>query len=243
MAAPWRTLLQQSLRRNEKIRHSKYLQIATVRPDGRPSNRTVVYRGFLWDTDSITFVTDSRSGKQSCLHRREPRLLFLHLPLIFTSLLICIHIIKFNNTLSLFLTLRSKKVEDLALSPWAEIAWYFPDSREQYRLLGKVTVITKDTPPEEKLGRARVGAWKAMSDPGRQQFTWPHPGLPRATGEEDEAAFAEAPPSKDEPVADPFCLCFIEVEEVDLLDLKSNQRRTFRRGEQGGEWEETSVNP
>ena len=62
MAAPWRTLLQQSLRRNEKVRHSRYFQIATVRPDGRPANRTVVYRGFLWDTDAITFVTDIRSG-------------------------------------------------------------------------------------------------------------------------------------------------------------------------------------
>ena len=60
MSAPWKQLLQQTLRKNDRLRHSKYFQIATVRPDGRPANRTVVYRGFLWDTDALTFVTDRR---------------------------------------------------------------------------------------------------------------------------------------------------------------------------------------
>jgi PPOX class probable FMN-dependent enzyme len=209
MSSPWKILLQQSLRKNERLRHSKYFQIATVRPDGRPANRSVVYRGFLWNTDHITFVTDARSNKTI----------------------------------------------DLSSNPWAEIAWYFPETREQYRVLGKVTVITKDTPAEEKLGRARTGAWRAMSDPGRQQFTWPFPGFPRATGEEDEAAFNGSPPSKDDPVADPFCLCFIQVEEVDLLNLKSNERKKFvikpgneEIGESRGiervvEWIESNVNP
>ena len=144
---------------------------------------------------------------------------------------------------------RSKKVEDLAHCPWAEVAWYFPETREQYRILGKITVISKDTPGDEKLGRARTGAWKNISDPGRQQFTWPSPGLPRATGEEDAAAFAVAPPSKDDPVADAFCLCFIDVEEVDLLNLKTNERRSFSKSgaegerEDGSCWVETMVNP
>lgn len=62
MSAPWKQLLQQSLRKNEALRNAKYFQIATVRPDGRPANRTVVYRGFLWDTDRVTFVTDLRLG-------------------------------------------------------------------------------------------------------------------------------------------------------------------------------------
>jgi hypothetical protein len=65
MAAPWKLLLQQSLRKNDKLRHAKYMQIATVRPDGRPANRTVVFRGFLWDTDRLTFVTDARCAAAS----------------------------------------------------------------------------------------------------------------------------------------------------------------------------------
>ena len=65
----------------------RYVQIATVREDGRPANRTVVFRGFLWETEKLTFVTDSRSCK----------------------------------------------VQEVAKNPWCELAWYFPDSREQYR--------------------------------------------------------------------------------------------------------------
>ena len=149
---------------------------------------------------------------------------------------------------------------DLGACPWAEVAWYFPDTREQYRLLGQVTVISIDGPEDEKLQRARTAAWRAMSDGGRQQFLWPHPGLPRdvdgegegeggsSGAEADTALFNPPAPSKDDPVADAFCLCVVEVQEVDLLCLKSNRRRAFRReggegeGAQGG-WTETAVNP
>lgn len=196
--APWRSLLKESLRRNDKLRHSKYLQLATVRPDGRPANRTVVFRGFLWDTDRLTFVTDARSQKTS----------------------------------------------ELAANPWGEIAWYFPDSREQYRLLGRVSVVSKDSPADEKLQRARAAAWNNMSVPGRQQFLWPHPGQPRAgpvDSAEDQALFKPAVPSQDGAVADSFCLCIMDVEEADWLSLKANARKTFGRQAQG--WEEAEVNP
>lgn len=63
-AAPWREVLQRALKANEACRHSRYVQLATVRPDGRPANRTIVYRGQLeGDNDVLTFVTDSRSRK------------------------------------------------------------------------------------------------------------------------------------------------------------------------------------
>lgn len=144
---------------------------------------------------------------------------------------------------------------DLASGPWAHVAWYFPETREQYRILGKVTVVTKST-ADEKLARARVSAWKCMSDPGRQQFTWPTPGLPRGLplgpGTEEEGGgekqeFSAAAPSKDDPVADPFCLCCIHVEEVDHLDLKKNERWRYVAVTSGGEgdisWIEENVNP
>lgn len=63
-AAPWREVLQRALKANEACRHSRYVQLATVRPDGRPANRTIVYRGQLeGDSDVLTFVTDARSKK------------------------------------------------------------------------------------------------------------------------------------------------------------------------------------
>jgi hypothetical protein len=59
-AAPWKESLQRALKKNAASRDSRYVQLATVRPDGRPANRTIVYRGFLAEGDILTFVTDSR---------------------------------------------------------------------------------------------------------------------------------------------------------------------------------------
>lgn len=125
----------------------------------------------------------------------------------------------------------------------AEIVWYFPETREQYRLHGTVNVV-KESNEDEKLQRARVSAWKNMSDPGRQQFLWPMPGeLRHSSGEEDRALFdPQPPPSKDEPVARAFCLCYFVVDNVDHLCLKTNERTLYNKTG-GGKWEASFVNP
>ncbi|GAB4815297.1 hypothetical protein N2152v2_002343 [Parachlorella kessleri] len=197
MSAPWKEVLQLALKRNAKWRESKYVQLATVRPDGKPANRTVVYRGFLGETDKPTFVTD----------------------------------------------VRSHKVEEIALNPWGEVNWYFIDTREQFRLLGQLLVVTKDE-QDESLQQARLAAWKNMSDPGRQQFGWPQPGLDRG---EDDSIFKPQAPTADDPVTDTFCLVFMDVEGVDHLELAANQRHVYSK-QQGGrgseaEWVIRNVNP
>jgi pyridoxamine 5'-phosphate oxidase len=44
--APWRSPLSRALYRNRNLPYCRYLQLATVRPNGQPANRTVVFRGF-----------------------------------------------------------------------------------------------------------------------------------------------------------------------------------------------------
>lgn len=61
--APWRSPLARALHRNRSLPSARYLQLATVRPDRRPGNRTVVFRGFLDDTNQLKIVTDARSAK------------------------------------------------------------------------------------------------------------------------------------------------------------------------------------
>ncbi|MBE9113947.1 pyridoxamine 5'-phosphate oxidase family protein, partial [Nodosilinea sp. LEGE 07298] len=61
--APWRSPLARALHRNRSKPYSRYFQLATVTAEGRPANRTVVFRGFLPDTNSLTVVTDQRSAK------------------------------------------------------------------------------------------------------------------------------------------------------------------------------------
>lgn len=63
MLAPWRSLLSGALHRNRSEPHSRYLQLATIQADGHPANRTLVFRGFLDNTNQLKFVTDSRSQK------------------------------------------------------------------------------------------------------------------------------------------------------------------------------------
>jgi len=39
--------------------------------------------------------------------------------------------------------LRSEKVAQIRANPAAEFAWYFPDSREQFRIAGDLVVVDK----------------------------------------------------------------------------------------------------
>lgn len=66
--APWRSTLARALHRNRSRPYSRYFQLATVHPDGRPTNRTVVFRGFAPDRNALMFVTDERSHKVKDLH-------------------------------------------------------------------------------------------------------------------------------------------------------------------------------
>ncbi|MBW4512522.1 MAG: pyridoxamine 5'-phosphate oxidase family protein [Scytonematopsis contorta HA4267-MV1] len=59
----WRSPLSRALHRNRSKPHTRYFQLATVQADGNPTNRTVVFRGFLGETDKIKIITDSRSQK------------------------------------------------------------------------------------------------------------------------------------------------------------------------------------
>ena len=195
----WVQQLRSSLKSNSKSRDSRYFQVATVDERGRPTNRTVVYRGFLPTADGrvdenvLTFVTDRRSDK----------------------------------------------VRHLDRMPFAEVAWYFPVTREQYRIGGKVQVVTEET-TDVMLEKARRMAWSNMSDPGRQQFLWPSPGQAR-TGHDEAQYNAVQTPTKDDPVAPAFCLCCLEVDRVSKLSLRSNERMDFSRDE--GVWRAKRVNP
>lgn len=50
---------------------------------------------------------------------------------------------------------RSKKVEEVKTSKWGEVAWYFEDTREQYRLSGSITIVGHDH-PDQNLVKVRA---------------------------------------------------------------------------------------
>ncbi|MBW4481918.1 MAG: pyridoxamine 5'-phosphate oxidase family protein [Tildeniella torsiva UHER 1998/13D] len=61
--APWRSALARALHRNRSRPYSRYFQLATVTPMGRPANRTVVFRSWLPNSNTLTLITDQRSTK------------------------------------------------------------------------------------------------------------------------------------------------------------------------------------
>ncbi len=190
--ALWRSHLAGTLHRNRSLPVSRYLQLATVRADGRPANRTVVFRGFLENTNHLKFITD----------------------------------------------IRSQKVEEINFYPWGEICWYFPKTREQFRIAGKLVLVAAEYPDAE-LCSSRRTAWQELSEAARSQFALPPPGEDKA----DAGAFDSAVPDAIEPLAN-FCLLLLEPETVDLLELRGEpQNRSLYGRDLSGNWFVREVNP
>lgn len=190
--APWRSAIAHALHHHRNLAHARFLQLATVGINGRPTNRTVVFRGFLTDTNDLKFVTDRRSEK-------------------------VVHILQ---------------------NPWAEICWYFPQTREQFRIAGDLLCIAEDDPDHLQLHR--TAAWRELSDAAQLQFLWPSPAKPRI---KDKEAFSPAQPDPNCPQPD-FCLLILNPEQVDYLELRGEpQNRTMYWRDENHNWSVEEVNP
>jgi len=184
----WRRLLDQAMQHHAHLPEARYVQLATIRPDGRPANRTLVFRDWLESEDRLLFTAD----------------------------------------------LRSAKVSQLGASPWAEVCWYFTETREQFRILGQVSVGTDATRGE--LAAARARSWQEASDATRQSFTWPPSGQVRAA----PAAF-EHPPPADPPTH--FGILILMPAEVEYLDLRARPHLRHAYRLEGQVWTDVAVNP
>jgi pyridoxamine 5'-phosphate oxidase len=187
--APWRSPLARALHRNRALANARYVQLATVRPDGRPANRTIVFRGFL--DAALQFVIDRRSEKPAQIEHQ----------------------------------------------PWGEICWYFPKTREQFRLLGTLTIVAADH-ADPALLQARKQIWHDLSESARSQFAWAHPGHPRA----DAASFTPPQPDPLNPLPQ-FCLLLFHPAQVDHLELRGAPQNRHLYVKAAEEWEMRSINP
>ncbi|MBF2025972.1 MAG: pyridoxamine 5'-phosphate oxidase family protein [Oscillatoriales cyanobacterium C42_A2020_001] len=189
--APWRSPLARALHRNRSLPYARYLQLATVHADGRPANRTVVFRGFLDETNQLKFVTDARSDK----------------------------------------------AEQIEHNAWSEACWYFPNTREQFRLSGKLTLVRMNCADESAV-KARQRSWQELSDAARLQFAWAHPGKPR-----DENGFNPLQPDSVIPLPH-FCLLLLNPTRVDHLELRGNpQNRRLYWFDAANDWFVQDINP
>jgi pyridoxamine 5'-phosphate oxidase len=191
--APWRSPLARAIHRNRSLVYTRYLQLATVRANNRPANRTLVFRGFLEDTNQLKFITDARS----------------------------------------------EKADQIQHQPWAEACWYFPNTREQFRITGCLTLVGSEN-SDPILDKARMITWQELSDAARLQFAWADPGKPRV---QDPAAFNPSPPDPSQPLAN-FCLLLLDPVQVDHLELKGEpQNRYLYCLDQQQQWSKQEINP
>jgi pyridoxamine 5'-phosphate oxidase len=190
--AAWRSPLARALHRNRSLVYARYLQLATVRSNGRPANRTVVFRNFLPETNQLKFITDRRS----------------------------------------------EKITQLLTQPWAEACWYFPKTREQFRLLGKLQLVDVDC-LDITLQAARKVTWHDLSENARSSFFWPEPKADRAEPE----AFKIEMTDVSTPI-ETFCLLLFDPIEVDHLELRGEpQSRWLYQQADDGAWSTHAVNP
>ena len=140
---------------------------------------------------------------------------------------------------------RSGKIPDIAKDSRSEIAWYFPETREQFRVTGTLTTSRSSADAEEDEDEARKNLWKKMRRGARGQFLWPTPGGARAVvedGERDPHDVAEDDPAlDDETVSANFTLVALRPTRIDHLHLKKNERHVHE--DVHGEWVTTRVNP
>jgi pyridoxamine 5'-phosphate oxidase len=145
-----------------------------------------------------------------------------------------------NSQLQLVTDIRSSKAIDLLTDaqPWAEACWYFPKTREQFRLSGTLTLVTSACPTTGYC-KAREQAWEQMSDAGRIQFEWGTPGADRS---EDPQAFNPPQPDPHQPSAN-FCLLLLEAVKVVHLELRGEPQNCYSYKLVGDQWQMRSINP
>ncbi|QDV38490.1 pyridoxamine 5'-phosphate oxidase family protein [Tautonia plasticadhaerens] len=146
------------------------------------------------------------------------------------------------DTLEFTTDLRSAKAEQLAEDSRAEACWLFRESREQFRLAGRLRLVAEDH-PEADLAAARLARWGEAPTSTRLSFSWPDPGAPRA----EPRRFRVPAPEPDRPPPT-FALLLLEPDRVDHLDLRPDPHariRYHRPGGPGGRapWEAVEVNP
>lgn len=132
---------------------------------------------------------------------------------------------------------RSGKANDVinGTSSFAELCWYFPEVKKQFRLNGKVALHQNDMLTQV--------VWAQLSSFERRWWSWPNPGEPRGELSEFDVPVPEGAPAH-------FCICELDPDYVDVVDLmaapfmrEAHQRESTVTDEESKLWKVQMLNP
>ncbi len=125
---------------------------------------------------------------------------------------------------------RNEKVGEILTDARVELCWYFPVTREQFRIRALATILDSS---ETRLHEQRINLWQSLSDAASEQFFWAHPG--EAVGLSSAHPVTETPPEH-------FVGLKFSPTHVDRLSLRHPQTRS-RHVRRDGRWHTDAVNP
>ncbi|MEP4890381.1 MAG: pyridoxamine 5'-phosphate oxidase family protein [Aliiglaciecola sp.] len=134
--------------------------------------------------------------------------------------------------------IRSQKIQHIWAHNQAQICWYFSQSREQYRLTGKVKVVTANSDLQQSL---RLQHWQNLSVSAKHSYYWDTPG--EVLGLDDEFQGRVDENKHTEQISDNFCLLVFSVLAVDHLQLKPTPHKRSRYVYSDDSWQTIKVNP
>lgn len=212
---PWRQDLAAALNRNRTDPTSRYLQLATIRTDGAPANRTLVFRGFDDRTGELLMVSDERSSKPAEL-RAEPRAAtawyFARTREQY----------RFSGTVRCVLPTDDATAHAYCQRMWSNLS---SAARAQYFW------------PEPGTPLDEPGAATERSPESQQPSNSPYaPDARRApTADQAEQSDHEPPPW--------FLVLALTITEVDHLELRPTPQRRAAYRLASGQWQKAEINP
>lgn len=113
-------------------------------------------------------------------------------------------------------------------SECGELCWFFPECFTQFRISGKIQIITQ--------GTLREDSWKELNESQKEWWSYPSPGSLR----NDSDATEKLDPNI---IPDHFCLCEIQPDYVEVFDQRPVPMLREQYHLEGKEWKSKLVYP
>jgi hypothetical protein len=157
------------------VEQARYAVLSTVTTAGLPACRTVVLRDIHEDR-ALVITTDIRSHKIAQIRQREAKSAVTPSQQEQegqTAMSPASPSLPSDGSEP-----ETEPTEPSSSSPLTELCCWFPNTKEQYRLLSRTLIVTAASPSSSLLS-LRSAVWQQLSPPSRSQFEQPAPGTAR----------------------------------------------------------------